>query len=336
LQKCEEYVSEVLGKLQVGVMALVPLKMANSRGLQAASSSSSQKLGRPTLDFSKSWSIPRDTTLSNGMRIEAEYNIDEPTNGPAYFNILLDASGSMFHFEGGKYVYQHLFQCFEELVTSGEALRPDDIICVWSFNKKTKLLCEVATKNYHRVKDHVREEYVKELRSDRARRTCLYDAVAYVMDEKIKKTSKTNKKADFFLVAFTDGRDSKTGSTSLDAMMQKLYELVGRLHTYFITVNFPADSDLYTRLAGQKEMKLIKCQSTQPSAISRAFNKVRELIKAVLVVTFLEPGAAMPHMIRVARYGKTPEAIGEKMMSTLAQRQGSLIEAYGKLALNNC
>lgn len=316
--------------------AMVPRKTVKFSSLQAASSSS-QTIRRPPVDFGRDWQ--GRATSSDGTEVLAEYKIGKPSDAPAHFHMLLDASGSMNHEQGpdGKRVYVHLFTCFEELVKSGVALRSHDVIYVWAFNTRPKLLCEVEARDYHRKKDLIRSEYKKEL--NQRRETRLYDAVAQVMDQKIRPTWERNKTHDFFLVTFTDGRDRGTGATPLRVMMQKLMEFAGRLHTYFITVNLPTSSDLYKRLALQTEMKLIHCESTQPGEISRAFNEVRDLIKAVLVVVTKKKSTkgTLPEIVRVVEYAKTTEEIGDQMMASLAtgMRRTSLLEAYNNLRLTN-
>ena len=76
--------------------------------------------------------------------------------------------------------------------------------------------------------------------------------------------------------------------------MDNLTKLIGRLHSFFITVNLKEDSSFYRRLAGQREVKLIQCESTQLSDISRAFKTVWKLIKAMLYILETAPGDTIP------------------------------------------
>lgn len=266
-----------------------------------------------------------------GARYAAHYRVDEPSRGRAYFHMVLDASGSMFaRCEGSvpcsssccsrkRTVYEHLFACFEDLVQCGGALRPDDMICVWAFNKGMKLLCEVETKNYPSKKDFIKQEYEKELNNCSINKlTHMYDAVATAM-AMIRKTSETKRSADFFLVTFTDGMDTGTGtSKSIDNMIKTITDFVGRLHTFFITVNLPPNSELRKKLeAGRSnEIQLLACESTKPAEISQKFNSLRELIKAVLIYVIFKDGNS--ELNRITANGKSSDAIGGDIMKAFA------------------
>lgn len=249
--------------------------------------------------------------------------------------MLLDASGSTWQrVKTGdkKRVYKHLFSNFADVVMKGDTFRPHDMIFVWSFNKRTTLLCAVERKNFHAKLEHIRAEYKKELdHKENYKETRLYDAVATVMDE-IKKTHAAQPDADFFLVPFTDGIDNKSESVTLNGMMNRVNSLMGRLHTFFITVNMPVSSDLFQRLlAQQSEITHHNCENTEPSEIARAFNTLRECIKAYLLLAYTS-GDEM-QLTRIVDYGRTKGDVANRMMMLLSNEMHntSLMEGWNSL-----
>lgn len=293
-------------------------------------SSTSQSIN-PELFFS-SWKAQGSS--GNGKIALAEYKMCMPTGGRAYFHMLLDASGSTWQrVKTGekKRVYKHLFSNFADVVTKGETFRPHDMIYVWSFNKRTTLLCAVERKNFHSKLAFIKAEYKKELDGENFKETRLYDAVATVMD-KIRETHKEHPEADFFLVPFTDGVDNKSENVSLDGMMMRINSLMGRLHTFFITVNMPTNSDLYKRLVSQQsEITHHNCENTEPSEITRAFNTLRECIKAYLLLAYTS-GNEM-QLTRFADYGRSKHEVANRMMMLLSNEMHntSLMEGWNSL-----
>ncbi|XP_073390579.1 uncharacterized protein [Physcomitrium patens] len=264
----------------------------------------------------------------NGSKITAEYTMFLPTKEKAYFHMLLDASGSTWpRVKTGdkKRLYKHLLNSFETIVLGGDALRPNDVVYVWLFNRKTTLLCEFERKDFKGKMDMIRSRYKSEfIDSDNYKETRLYDAVATVM-EKIKETHKTNKKSDYFLVPFTDGVDYKSERTNLNNMMNDIFSVQGRLHTFFITINMPADNELHKRLKShQGELSYFNCEKAEPNEISRGFNSLRDCIKVILCVS------KDKNTIRVADYGYSRCEVAEKMMAAVAQgiNSSSLLESF--------
>jgi hypothetical protein len=294
-------------------------------------SSTSQSID-PEL-FLHSWKAQGSS--GTGKLALAEYKICPPTNSRAYFHMLLDASGSTWQrVKSGdkKRVYKHLFQHFADVVTKGDTFRPHDMICVWSFNKRTTLLCAVERRHFPAQLDSIRALYKKELDGADYKETRLYDAVAVVMDA-IRETHKEHPEADFFLVPFTDGVDNKSESVTLDGMMQRMNALMGRLHTFFITVNLPRDSELLRRLATQQsEITHHDCESAEPGELARAFNTLRECVKAFLLMAYTS-GEAM-QLTRIADYGRTKQEVAHRMMVLLSQEMHntSLMEGWNSLA----
>ena len=150
--------------------------------------------------FNHSWRVEGTNVL--GERAAAEYSILQPSGGVAYFHMLLDASGSTWDkvkTGARKRVYEYLLENFERLVEWGDALRPHDVIYVWTFNRRTKLLCRVERKNFRAQMDTIRAAYRKEFDGENYKETRLYDAIATVMVT-IREEYMAHKKADFFLV----------------------------------------------------------------------------------------------------------------------------------------
>lgn len=294
--------------------------------------SSSRQSLHPDL-FLNSWQAEGNS--GNGKHALAEYKMCPPTHGRAYFHMLLDASGSTWQrVKTGdkKRVYKHLFRNFADLVTKGETFHPHDMIFVWTFNKRTTLLCAVERRNFPANVEFIREKYKKELDGANYKETRLYDAVAVVM-EKIRETHREHPQADFFLVPFTDGVDNKSEKVTLDGMMHSMNSLMGRLHTFFITVNMPRGSALLQRLASQQnEISHHDCESTEPGEIARAFNTLRESIKAFLVLAYTN-GDGM-HLTRIADYGRSKQEVAHRMMMLLSHemRNSSLLEGWNSLA----
>lgn len=293
-------------------------------------SSTSQSIN-PELFFN-SWKAQGSS--GNGKLACAEYKICMPTGGRAFFHMLLDASGSTYEkVKTGdkKRVYKYLFQNFADLVMKGDTFRPHDMIYVWSFNRRTRLLCSVERKDFYQKLDFIRAEYKKELDGEHYKETRLYDAVGVVMD-KIRETHRVQPEADYFLVPFTDGCDNKSTVVTLSGMMDRINSLMGRLHTFFITVNMPTNLELYQRLvAQQNEITHHNCEISEPSEITRAFNSLRDLIKAYLVLAYSN-GKEL-HMTRIADYGRDKEDVANRMMMLLSnQMQNSnLLEGWNSL-----
>ncbi|KAG0556596.1 hypothetical protein M758_11G064100 [Ceratodon purpureus] len=282
--------------------------------------------------FYHSWRAEGTNAL--GETAAAEYTMLHPSGGIAYFHLLLDASGSTWErVKTGdkKRVYKHLLKNFEQLVEYGDTLRPHDVIYVWTFNKRTQLLCRVERKNFHAQLETIRAAYKKEFDGTNYKETRLYDAIAKVM-VKIREEYKDHKQADFFLVPFTDGEDFGSETASLNGMMEEINSVGGRLHTFFITANMPPTSGLYKRLQSQQnEITLVDCEKSEPNDISRAFNTLRELIKVLLVVLHRRGGEI--HMTRVADYGATEHDAAERMMFTLQSlsRETSILDGLSQM-----
>jgi hypothetical protein len=282
--------------------------------------------------FSSSWKAQGSS--GNGKVACAEFKMCMPTGGRAYFHMLLDASGSTFDRVKTGYkrrVYELLFQNFADLVMKGDTFRPHDMIYVWSFNKRTRLLCAVEQKNFHGKLDFIREEHKNELSGEHVRETRLYDAVGVVMD-KIRETHREQPEADYFLVPFTDGCDNKSTVVTLSGMMDKINSLMGRLHTFFITVNMPTTLELYQRLMAQRsEITHHNCENSESSEITRAFNTLRELIKAFLVV--VNSNGKEVQMTRIADYGRDKEDVANRMVMLVANQmqKTNLLEGWESL-----
>lgn len=270
--------------------------------------------------FYESWRA--EGTSASGIHARGDYNILPPTGDKAFFNFLLDASGSTWPYYLSstgekKRIYEYLLENFEKLV---KVLRPNDQIFVWLFNKKTQLVCQVEQKDFHKQIDLIRRKYRQELDvATNYQETRLYDAVGTVMDT-IHETWRKNKKADFFLVPFTDGQDNTSTMYSVKEMCAKVtsVQLPSRLHTFFITANLPADCELYRQLEHQSELSLIKLENTHPGEISRGFNTLREMIKAILVVVTQSRDEMT--MMRIADYGPTRHVVAENMLGAVATR----------------
>ncbi|KAG0600833.1 hypothetical protein M758_11G064200 [Ceratodon purpureus] len=281
--------------------------------------------------FHNNWKAK--ATNANGEKAEAEYTILHPSGGKAYFHLLLDASGSTSakvktRDRNGdrKRVYHYLLTNFEQLVEGRDTLLPEDMIYVWTFNRKTTLLCRVEKKNFHAQLENIRTAYEKEFEGNNYKGTRMYDAIATVM-KRIGEQYMAHKKADFFLVPFTDGIDHGSQTTSLNGMMDYINGIGGRLHTIFITANMPPDSEFYKRLKSQEgEIAHIDCENTEPNEISRAFNTLRNLIKAYLVVQY-EKGSEI-HMTRIAAYGGTTQEVAGTVMKTLQSGGNSLLDGW--------
>ncbi|KAG0556571.1 hypothetical protein KC19_11G063600 [Ceratodon purpureus] len=284
--------------------------------------------------FHNNWNAK--ATNANGEKAEAEYTILHPSGGKAYFHLLLDASGSLSakvktRDRNGdrKRVYHYLLTNFEQLVEGGDTLLPEDMIYVWTFNSwKTTLLCRVKKKNFHAQLENIRAAYFTEIEDDNYKGTRMYDAIATVM-KRIGEQYMAHKKADFFLVPFTDGIDHGSQSTFLNGMMDYINGIGGRLHTIFITANMPPDSEFYKRLQILKhEIMLIDCEKTEPNEISRAFDTLRELIKFLL-----DRRAGESFMTREADYGANEPDAAERMMFTLQSlsRETSILDGLSQM-----
>jgi len=143
-----------------------------------------------------------------------------------------------------------------------------------------------------------------------------------------------HKKADFFLVPFTDGGEYGSERVSLNAMMGEINGIGGRLHTIFMTANMPRGSDLFKRLKSQEnEISLIDCEKTEPSDITRAFNSLREQIKVLLVV--LHQSGSEVTMTRVARYADDEQNAAERMMFALQSlpRETSMLDGLSHMVV---
>lgn len=286
--------------------------------------------------FSDSWKAQGSS--GNGKTALAEYTMCMPTGENAYFHMLLDASGSTWQkVKTGdkKRVFKHLFGQFAQVAMNEGTFRPNDVIYVWSFNMRVKLLWRGDRRSFQKNHDFIRAEYKKELDGTNYKETRLYDAVATVM-ETIRETHKAHRKADFFLVPFTDGVDNKSVATTLNGMMESVNSLVGRLHTYFITVNMPPKSELFLRLESQQnEITHINCENTEPNEISRAFNTLRECIKAFLLLAYTSQGAhgSEMHLTRIADYGRSRHEVADRMMMHLSREMHntSLMEGWNSL-----
>ena len=235
-------------------------------GKRGGSSSGSQSVLTPSL-FLNGWKA--QGVNASGERAAAEYTVLHPSGGIAYFHLLLDASGSTWaRVSTGdrKRVWKHLLKNLEQLVEYGDTLLPHDVIYVWTFNRRTKLLCRVERKNFHAQLETIRAKYKHEFNEKEGnyKETRLYDAIATVMS-KIREEHQAHKKSDFFLVPFTDGMDNSSKSTSLDAMIQTVYSIgKGRLHTFFITANMSPGRELYKRL--QREQNEISHRTRKHGA----------------------------------------------------------------------
>nr|PNR26089.1 hypothetical protein PHYPA_031143 [Physcomitrium patens] len=287
----------------------------------------------PSLFFD-GWSA--QGSAGNGKEALAQYTLHEPTEENAHVHMLLDASGSTWeHVKkgDGRRVYEHLFENFAKVVKSKETgFRPHDKICVWSFNRQAKLLFEVEHKDFVAKEDAIKAKYKKQMDvGTDYKETRLYDAVAMAM-EKIQDAHKKNKKADFFLVVFTDGVDNKSEKVKLKDMVTSISKLHGRLHTIFITANMPPNTELYKQLEAMKnEIEFIRVENTEASSIARGFNTLRQCIKAFLLL--LTTNGNDMTMTRIVHYGANKTEVAGRMVASLADemRNTSLLEGWYSL-----
>nr|PNR31594.1 hypothetical protein PHYPA_025715 [Physcomitrium patens]PNR31595.1 hypothetical protein PHYPA_025716 [Physcomitrium patens] len=259
---------------------------------------------------------------SDGNQVVAKYSMHEPTEENAHVHMLLDASGSTTEAVkkgDGRQVWEHLFENFGKVVKSKDTgFRPHDKICVWSFNRQTKPLCEVLHEDFASKEDGIKAMYKKQINEGTDYlETRLYDAVATVT-EKIREEHEKHKKADFFLVVFTDGMDNVSEKVTLQDMMIGIQRINGRLHTCFITANMKPDTDLHKQLNdGKIEIVLIKIEDTALNSIVEAFNTFRSYIKVTLEV-FMKRGNNMT-MTRIAHYGPDRTSVAEDMARLLSE-----------------